>query len=91
MFGKPRSSSWDGLPPFLADLHRQVPLPEGADERVVVGDGEPVAWRVALAGDEGYRAAWIDDFLPAMEVAPVIPSEENEDREDRTVGFDREA
>ena len=68
-----------------------VPLLEGADERVVDGDGEPVAWPVALAGDEGYRARWIDEALLEIGITPVIPSKENEDREARPVEFDREA
>jgi transposase len=68
-----------------------VPLLEGADEQVVDGDGEPVAWPVAMAGDKGYRAKWIDEFLLAMGITPVIPSKENEDREARPVEFDAEA
>jgi transposase len=68
-----------------------VPLLEGADERVVDGDGEPVAWPVAMAGDKGYRARWIDELLLGMGIKPVIPSKENEDREARAVEFDREA
>ena len=40
-----------------------IPLLEGAAERVTNGDGGPVAWPVALAGDKGYRADWIDDYL----------------------------
>jgi transposase len=68
-----------------------VPLLEGADESVVDGGGEPVAWPVALAGDKGYRADWIDEFLSELEIKPVIPSKENEDRSARPVEFDREA
>jgi transposase len=68
-----------------------VPLLEGADEAVVDGDGEPVAWPVALAGDKGYRADWIDEFLLELEIKPVIPSKENQDRSARPVEFDREA
>jgi transposase len=64
---------------------------EGADERVVDGDGEPVAWPVALAGDKGYRAAWIDEFLLELGITSVIPLKENEDRAARPVEFDREA
>jgi hypothetical protein len=48
-----------------------VPLLEGADERVVDGDGEPVAWPLALAGDKGYRAAWIDEALLEIGIAPM--------------------
>jgi transposase len=68
-----------------------VPLLQGADERVGDGDGEPVAWPVAMAGDKGYRAAWIDEALLEIGIAPVIPSKENEVREARPVEFDREA
>jgi transposase len=68
-----------------------VPLLEGADERVVDGDGEPVAWPLAMAGDKGYRAAWIDAALLEIGITPVIPSKENEDREARPVEFDRAA
>ena len=67
-----------------------MPLLEGADERVVDGDGEPIAWPVAMAGDKGYRADWIDEFLLELGITPVIPSKENEDRSARPVEFDRE-
>ena len=68
-----------------------VPLLEGAEERVVDGDGEPIAWPVALAGDKGYRADWIDEYLIGLGIKPVIPSKENEDRGARAVEFDRDA
>jgi transposase len=64
-----------------------VPLLAGADERVTDADGEPVA----LAGDNGYRADGIDEYLLGLEVRPVIPSKENEDRSARPVEFDKEA
>ena len=38
----------------------------GADERLIDANGEAVAWPVALAGDKGYRADWIDDYLMAL-------------------------
>jgi transposase len=38
-----------------------VPLLESVEEQVIEGEGEPIAWPVALAGDKGYRANWIDD------------------------------
>ena len=44
-----------------------------------------------LAGDKGYRADWIDEYLLELGIAPVIPSKENEDRDARAVEFDREA
>jgi transposase len=67
-----------------------VPLLEGAEERVVDGDGEPIAWPVALAGDKGYRADWIDEYLLELGIKPVIPSKENEDRSARPVEFDKD-
>ena len=63
----------------------------GADEQVVDGKGKPVAWPVALAGDKGYRANWIDEFLLSLSIQPVIPSKENEDRNERPVRFNRRA
>jgi transposase len=67
-----------------------VPLLEGAEERVVDGDGEPIAWPAAMAGDKGYRADWIDEYLLEQGIKPVIPSKENEDRAARAVEFDRD-
>ncbi len=63
----------------------------GADANVVDGEGEPIAWPVALAGDKGYRADWIDAYLLALGIEPVIPSKANENRDSRRVAFDREA
>lgn len=62
----------------------------GADAKIVNGDGGPVAWPVALAGDKGYRAEWIDDYLLGLGIQPVIPSKSNEDRDARRVEFDRD-
>ncbi len=67
-----------------------VPLLQGADAAIVDGDGEPIAWPLALAGDKGYRADWIDETLLAVGISPVIPSKSNEDRDARAVEFDRE-
>ena len=63
----------------------------GADEQLIDVDGEAMAWPVALAGDKGYRADWIDDYLLALGIEPVIPSKANENRDSRPVTFDREA
>jgi len=63
----------------------------GADERLGDLEGTPVAWPVALAGDKGYRADWIDEYLLELGIRPVIPSKSNEDRDQRPVAFDREA
>jgi transposase len=68
-----------------------VPLLEGAEGRVVDGDGEAIAWPVALAGDEGSRADWVDEYLPELGITRVIPSKEHEGRAARAVEFDREA
>jgi transposase len=62
-----------------------------ADEGLFDAEGEPIAWPVALAGDKGYRAEWIDDYLLEIGMNPVIPSKENEDREARAVSFDKQA
>jgi transposase len=64
---------------------------ESADERLFDAEGEPVAWPVALAGDKGYRAEWIDEYLLELGMAPVIPSKENQDREARAIPFDKQA
>jgi transposase len=62
-----------------------------ADERLFDAEGEPIAWPVALAGDKGYRAGWIDAYLLELGMTPVIPSKENQDREARAVPFDKQA
>jgi transposase len=51
-------------------------------------DGEPVAWPVYLAGDKGYRADWIDEYLLDLQIIPVIPSKENENRSSRMIEFE---
>lgn len=61
---------------------------EGADEQVLNSKGEPVAWPIALAGDKGYRADWIDECLLEMGIQPVIPSKNNEDLNARPIAFD---
>ena len=63
----------------------------GADERLIDANGEAVVWPVALAGDKGYRADWIDAYLIDLGITPVIPSKSNEDHDARGVPFDREA
>jgi transposase len=64
-------------------------LLEGVD--VVDQDDVPIVYPAKLAGDKGYRANWIDDYLLDLNIQPVIPSKANEDREERPVVFDREA
>lgn len=46
---------------------------------------------MAIAGDKGYRADWIDEYLIDLKINPVIPSKANEDRDARPVEFDRDA
>jgi transposase len=67
------------------------PLLEGADERVVDQEGEPVAWPVQMAGDKAFRADWIDEYLLELDIQPVIPSKSNEDQDNRAVAFDRDS
>lgn len=67
-----------------------VDLLNGVDSEVTDSRGKPIAWPVAIAGDKGYRANWIDQMLIGMEITPVIPSKENGDREDRVVDFDKD-
>lgn len=65
-------------------------LLQDADAQLVDDHGNYVAWPLALAGDKGYRAEWIDDYLNSMGITPVIPCKENEDREARPVDFDKD-
>lgn len=53
-------------------------------------ESDVVLHPVALAGDKGYRADWIDEYLLEQGVRPVIPSKANEDRDARPVDFDCE-
>ena len=43
-----------------------------------------------MAGDKGYRADWIDEYLLERGIEPVIPSKENEDRDARPVAFNKQ-
>lgn len=63
----------------------------GADKQLVDAKGDPIAWPFALAGDKGYRADWIDEYLVGLDINPVIPSKSNEDRDGRNVEFDSQA
>ncbi len=62
-----------------------------ADEVLHNEDGVVLAWPVALAGDKGYRAMWIDQYLLDLGTKPVIPSKANENRNLRPVDFDKAA
>ena len=55
----------------------------GADEQLFDHGGEPIAWPVALAGDKGYRADWIDVYLVDPGIHPVIPSNPLQDPDAR--------
>ena len=61
-----------------------------ADKHLLNEAGESVPWPEALAGDKGYRADWIDEYLLELEIRPVIPSKENENRDARPVDFHRD-
>lgn len=63
-------------------------LLERADEEIVDQGWHAVARPVALIGDKGFRADWIDKYLLSRGITPVIPSRENEDRSERPVEFD---
>lgn len=66
-------------------------LLEEADATLHDSHGDPVAWPLALAGDKGYRAEWIDEYLLALGIRPVIPCKASDHREARLVEFDRDA
>lgn len=51
-----------------------VHLLNNIDEQMTTGEGDVVAWAVAIAGDKGYRAEWIDEMFLEMGVTPVIRS-----------------
>ena len=61
-----------------------------ADGCLFDGGRKPIAWPVALGGDKGYRADWIDEYLIDLGIQPVIPSRTNEDRDARPIEFDGE-
>jgi transposase len=62
----------------------------GVDAQLLDARDQPIAWPVALAGDKGYRADWIDDYLLDLGITPVIPSKCNQDRDARPVTFDKD-
>lgn len=73
-----------------AQDHESQYLPAVMDGVQLTGpeSGEPIA-PAKLAGDKGYRAQWIDQWLLGRQITPVIPSKTNEDRDRRVVEFDR--
>ena len=66
-----------------------IDLLNNIDDQLTTDDGEIIAWPVAIAGDKGYRAAWIDEMFTQMGITPVIPSKDNEDPDARPVKFDK--
>ena len=64
----------------LVDLLESVDLRDG--------EGGAVDWPCFLAGDKGYRADWIDDYLLQAGIHPVIPCKSNEDRDARGIDWD---
>ncbi len=63
----------------------------GADQVLLDEGGTPMAWPVALAGDKGYRATWIDEYLLELDIKPIVPSKARENRGLRLVEFDKAA
>ena len=61
------------------------------DQSLLDAQGHRISWPTALAGDKGYRADWIDEYLLDLEIRPVIPSKRNEERDTRAVDFDKAA
>jgi transposase len=71
--------------------HESTFLTDLLEDSDVRGDESDAPLRpVAVAGDKGYRADWIDQYLLDHGIRPVIPSKANEDRDARPVEFDRE-
>ena len=58
-------------------------LLEQADAAIHDTNGQPIAWPVSLSADKAYRAKWIDDYLIALGIQPVIPSKSTDDRTKR--------
>jgi transposase len=72
-------------------VHESTCLIDLLEDCSVTGQQSDVPVRpVALAGDKGYRADWIDAYLLEQGITPVIPSKANEDRAARLVEFNRE-
>lgn len=73
-----------------AQDHESQYLPAVMDSVKLMGaeSGEPIV-PAKLAGDKGYRAEWIDQWLLSRHITSVIPSKKNEDRACRSVTFDK--
>ena len=73
-----------------AQDHESRYLPAVMDSIELRGfDSDEQVVPAKLAGDKGYRGAWIDDWLLQRQITPVIPSKTNEDRASRAVDFDK--
>lgn len=72
--------------------HESQALETLLEEAAVTGEEVSEVLRpVRLAGDKAFRADWIDSYLLELQITPVIPSKDNENREDRAVAFDKDA
>jgi transposase len=72
--------------------HESTALPTLLEEVDIVDQSDaPIVYPAKLAGDKGYRADWIDNYLIKLGIQPVIPSKENEDRAARPIKFDRDS
>lgn len=71
--------------------HESQALETLLEEAEVEGDEAGVLHPVRLAGDKGFRADWIDEYLMDLGIVPVIPSKVNENPELRPVVFDEAA
>ena len=73
-----------------AQNHESRYLPAVMDSIELRGfDSDEQVVPAKLAGDKGYRGAWIDDWLLQRQITPVIPGKTNEDRASRAVDFDK--
>ena len=63
----------------------------GADKALYEEYNDPMAWPVALAGDKGYRADWIDGYLLDLTIQPVFTPNANENRGAGPAEFKRQA
>lgn len=54
------------------------PLIEKTERGLTDENAELGAWPVALCGDKGYRADWIDELLEGWDIWPIIPRKANE-------------
>ena len=73
-----------------AQDHESRYLPALLDSTTLTGlESDEVIRPAKLAGDKGYRADWIDDWLLKRRITLVIPSKRSEGRAARPVQFDR--